>query len=61
MRGATAISIQQLAGHENMQTTLGYVHLAKGEAERVSRLLDDRSASLANGNMAATEGDVSVK
>lgn len=61
MRGATAISIQQLAGHENMQTTLGYMHLAKGETERAIRLLDDRSASLANGNMAATEGDVLVK
>lgn len=61
MRGATAISIQQLAGHENMQTTLGYMHLAKGETERAIRLLDDRSAALANGNMAATEGDVFVK
>lgn len=24
MRAATALSVQQLAGHENMQTTLGY-------------------------------------
>ena len=30
MRGATALSIQQLAGHENLQTTLGYMHLAHG-------------------------------
>ncbi len=58
MRGATAISIQQLAGHENMQTTLGYMHLAKGETERAIRLLDDRPAALANGNIAATEGGV---
>jgi integrase len=61
MRGATAISIQQLAGHENMQTTLGYMHLAKGETERAIRLLDDRSAPLANGNMAATEGGSVLK
>ncbi|MCC6901426.1 MAG: tyrosine-type recombinase/integrase [Polyangiaceae bacterium] len=61
MRGATAISIQQLAGHDDINTTLGYMHLAKGETERAIRLLDDRSAALANGNMAATEGDVLVK
>ena len=56
MRGATAISIQQLAGHENMQTTLGYMHLSKGETERAIRLLDDRPAALADGNIAATKG-----
>lgn len=41
-----------------MQTTLGYMHLAKGETERAIRLLDDRSAAFANGNIAATEGGV---
>ncbi len=61
MRGATAISIQQLAGHENMQTTLGYMHLAKGETERAIRLLDDRSAALENGNMTATETVADLK
>ncbi len=59
--GATAISIQQLAGHENMQTTLAYMHLAKGETERAIRLLDDRSTSLAGDNIAATEGDSVLK
>lgn len=40
MRGAPALSIQRLAGHEDMQTTLGYMHLAQGETERAIRLLD---------------------
>ena len=51
MRGAPALSIQRLAGHEDLQTTLGYMHLAKGETERAIRLLD----ALGYGNMTATE------
>lgn len=53
MRGASAITIQQLAGHENMQTTLGYMHLAKGETERAIQLLDDRSAVPPRGSTGA--------
>ncbi|MDQ2646209.1 MAG: hypothetical protein M3020_20515 [Myxococcota bacterium] len=30
------------AGHEDLQTTLGYMHLAKGETERAIRMLDAR-------------------
>lgn len=61
---APALSIQRLAGHEDLQTTLGYMHLAKGETERAIRLLDEpffsaiASAVLAmnaNGNLTATE------
>jgi integrase len=58
MRGAPALSIQRLAGHEDLQTTLGYMHLAKGETERAIRLLDEpfiSPAALANGNLTATE------
>jgi integrase len=51
MKGAPALSIQTLAGHEDLATTLGYMHLAKGETERAIRLLDDRP----NGNLTATE------
>jgi len=40
MRGAPALSIQRLAGHEDLTTTLGYMHLAHGETERAIRLLD---------------------
>jgi integrase len=42
MRGAAALAIQRLAGHQNLSTTLGYMHLADGEKERAIRLLDDR-------------------
>lgn len=51
MRGAPALSIQRLAGHENLQTTLGYMHLAKGETERAIRLLD----GISSGSLTATE------
>ena len=40
MKGATALSIQRLAGHNNLQTTLGYMHLAPGETDRAIRLLE---------------------
>jgi len=57
MRGAPAKSIQQLAGHRNLSTTLKYMHLAPGEAQRAIALLDDRAAHLASvsGNLTATE------
>lgn len=51
MRGAPALSIQRLAGHEDLQTTLGYMHLAKGETERAIRLLD----APGYGNLTAAE------
>ncbi len=40
MRGAPALSIQKLAGHKNMQTTLRYMHLSPCETERAIRLLE---------------------
>jgi hypothetical protein len=43
MKGAPALSIRHLAGHEDLQTTLGYMHLAKGETERAIGLLERRS------------------
>jgi integrase len=51
MKGATALAIQNLAGHEDLTTTLGYMHLAQGETNRAIRLLD----SLPSGHIAATE------
>ena len=32
--------LQRLAGHKNLQTTLGYMHLASGETGRAIRLLE---------------------
>lgn len=57
MRGAPALAIQRLAGHKNLSTTLGYMHLADGEKERAIRLLDDRPLPLeADGRDFAREG-----
>ena len=40
MKGASAIAIQRLAGHKNLQTTLKYMHLAEGETNRAIALLE---------------------
>ena len=40
MRGAPARTIQELAGHESLSTTLRYMHLAEGETDRAIRLLE---------------------
>jgi integrase len=53
MKGAPALSIQRLAGHKNLQTTLGYMHLASGETERAIRLLETEMQSY--GNLTATD------
>lgn len=54
MKGAPALSIQKLAGHKNLQTTLGYMHLASGETERAIRLLEVDLQGY--GNLTATDG-----
>ncbi len=40
MRGAPALAIQKLAGHKSLQTTMRYMHLSSGEAQRAIRLLE---------------------
>lgn len=40
MRGASAISIQELAGHVDLRTTQRYMHLAASEKRRAIGLLD---------------------
>jgi site-specific recombinase XerD len=40
MRGAPAKTIQELAGHADLHTTLRYMHLARGEKERAIALLE---------------------
>jgi integrase len=41
MRGAPAKAIQELAGHQNLTTTLRYMHLSPVAREGAIRLLDD--------------------
>jgi hypothetical protein len=47
MKGAPALSIRHLAGHEDLQTTLGYMHLARGKTERAIELLETPLAAQA--------------
>ncbi len=42
MRGANPKTIQELAGHTNLSTTMRYMHLAEGQKEQAIRLLDRR-------------------
>ena len=44
MRGAPAKTIQELAGHQDLHTTLRYMHLARGEKERAIALLESEAA-----------------
>jgi site-specific recombinase XerD len=39
MKGVPVLTIQKLAGHKNLNTTLRYMHLAEGETDRAIRLL----------------------
>ena len=41
---APVLSIQKLAGHKNLQTTLRYMHLSPGETERAIRLLEGKES-----------------
>lgn len=60
MKGAPALSIQRLAGHEDLSTTLGYMHLAEGETARAIRLLETPTALPSYGNLTATEGSAEI-
>ena len=40
MRGAPTVAIQRLAGHRDIATTTGYMHLAPSELTRAIGLLD---------------------
>lgn len=42
MRGANPKTIQELAGHADLSTTMRYMHLAEGQKEQAIRLLDRR-------------------
>jgi integrase len=45
MRGAPAKAIQELAGHQNLTTTLRYMHLSPSAREGAIHLLDDRETA----------------
>jgi site-specific recombinase XerD len=45
MRGAPAKAIQELAGHENLMTTLRYMHLSPAARVGAIKLLNQRPAA----------------
>lgn len=47
MRGAPVTTIQKLAGHSDLSTTSGYMHLAKGSLDAAIGLLGERAGSKA--------------
>ena len=49
MRGAPARSIQELAGHRNLTTTLRYMHLSPDATESAIRLLEQPTPTLQRG------------
>ena len=51
MRGAPARAIQELAGHEDLATTQGYMHLSPPAVEGAIRLLDNPSGILNRGEI----------
>lgn len=46
MRGASVKAIQELAGHQSITTTQGYMHLSPAHKERAVALLEETGESL---------------
>jgi site-specific recombinase XerD len=56
MRGAPAKAIQELAGHEDLSTTLRYMHLTPSAREGAIRLLNRRDDPADFGDIVEREG-----
>jgi site-specific recombinase XerC len=54
MRGAPAKAIQELAGHQNLMTTLRYMHLSPAARVSAIRLVNDRAAAEIFGEIVET-------
>jgi hypothetical protein len=55
MRGAPAKAIQELAGHENLMTTLRYMHLSPSARKSAIGLLNLRSQEEDFGEIVETD------
>jgi hypothetical protein len=53
MKGVPARTIQELAGHQNLTTTLRYMHLSPAAIESAIRTLESRTG-LGDGDMLET-------
>ena len=56
MRGAPAKAIQELAGHENLTTTLRYMHLSPAARRGAIALLNERGSGRFFGDIVETAG-----
>jgi site-specific recombinase XerD len=54
MRGAPARAIQELAGHQDLKTTHGYMHVSPAAVDDAIRLLDASRTGAPFGNMLVT-------
>jgi integrase len=57
MKGAAAVAIKELAGHQNLATTMRYMHLSPSEKDRAIALLNDRPTEPSRGTCGAHEGE----
>ncbi len=60
MRGAPAKAIQELAGHADLSTTMGYMHLTPTARAAAIALLEPRREQQSYGNLTATEATDAV-
>ncbi len=61
MKGAPARAIQQLAGHANLATTQGYMHLSPAAIENAIRLLDQALPESRRGETVETASGATSK
>jgi integrase len=55
MAGASPITVQTLAGHQSLETTMRYMHLSPNATDEAVRLLmESRLSAASRGNIVAT-------
>lgn len=55
MRGATVLTIKELAGHSSLSTTMRYMHLSPDHKEQAIRLLDQARNGSGLGDILETD------
>jgi hypothetical protein len=60
MLGAASKAIQELAGHQELSVTQGYMHLSPGAADATIRLLEAPVLTNRDGDILETDGTTTV-